>query len=239
MEVSPTALVLLGLLLAGWTSAAAWLALAARQRARQATAARSTARRLTRMIEDSPAVPMLVKADGKIEAPERIASWLGLEHMPGYLSELGGEEEGLYASELAELTEAVRKTQKTASAFRMVLTPIGSGRSLAVRGQLADAAISPTGAALLWWFDFSESQGELTRLRAETMRAQGDFAALVGLIEAAPIPMWFRGPDMKLRLVNSRRQAVDHQRRHRRTRRGDGPRAAAHRCGRHRPQRRH
>ncbi|MGZ5779007.1 MAG: PAS-domain containing protein [Croceibacterium sp.] len=203
MEISSTALVLLGLLLAGWTFGAAWLALAARQRARQAKASRSTARRLTRMIDDSPAVPMLVKADGKIEAPERIAAWLGLERMPGYLSELAGEDAGLFASELAELTDAVRKTQKTASSFRMVVTPIGSGRSLAVRGQLADQAISPTGAALLWWFDFSESQGELTRLRAETMRAQGDFSALVGLIEAAPIPMWFRGPDMKLRLVNS------------------------------------
>jgi signal transduction histidine kinase len=203
MDHSTTALPLLGLLLAGWTFGAAWLALVARRQARLAKASRVTARRLTRMIDDSPAVPMLVKADGKIEAPERIAAWLGLEHMPGYLSELAGEEEGLFASELAELTDAVRKTQKTASPFRMVVTPIGSGRSLAVRGQLADAAISPTGAALLWWFDFSESQGELTRLRAETMRAQGDFAALVGLIEAAPIPMWFRGPDMKLRLVNS------------------------------------
>src|SRR6478735_3369847 len=191
MELTPVELVLLGLLLAGWTFGAVWLVLAAQNRARQAKAARTTARRLTRMIDDSPAVPMLVKADGKIEAPERIAAWLGLERMPGYLSEL------------ADLTDAVRKTQKTASSFRMVVTPIGSGRSLAVRGQLADAAISPTGAALLWWFDFSESQGELTRLRAETMRAQGDFSALVGLIEAAPIPMWFRGPDMKLRLVNS------------------------------------
>jgi len=203
MDLSPTALPLLGLLLAGWTFAAAWLALAARKQARLAKASRTTARRLTRMIDDSPAVPMLVKADGKIEAPERIAAWLGLEHTPEYLSELAGEEEGLFASQLAELTDAVRKTQKTASPFRMVVTPIGSGRSLAVRGQLADQAISSTGAALLWWFDFSESQGELTRLRAETMRAQGDFAALVGLIEAAPIPMWFRGPDMKLRLVNS------------------------------------
>src|SRR6478735_988267 len=203
MELTPVELVLLGLLLAGWTFGAVWLVLAAQNRARQAKAARSTARRLTRMIDDSPAVPMLVKADGKIEAPERIAAWLGLEHMPGYLSELAGEDGGLFASELADLTDAVRKTQKTASSFRMVVTPIGSGRSLAVRGQLADAAISPTGAALLWWFDFSESQGELTRLRAETMRAQGDFSALVGLIEAAPIPMWFRGPDMKLRLVNS------------------------------------
>ncbi|MBO0750402.1 MAG: PAS-domain containing protein, partial [Porphyrobacter sp.] len=202
MEFTPTALALLGLLLAAWTFAAAWLAFAASQRARQAKAARSTARRLTRMIDDAPAVPMVVKADGKIEAPERIASWLGLERVPGYLSELAGEEAGLFQGELAELTEAVRRTQKTASAFSMVVTPIGSGRSLAVRGQLADPVISPTSAALLWWFDFSESQGELTRLRAETMRAQGDFHALVGLIEAAPIPMWFRGPDMKLRLVN-------------------------------------
>ena len=201
--MSPIALVLLGLLLAGWTFGAAWLALAARQQARQAKAARSTARRLTRMIDDSPAVPMVVKADGKIEAPGRIAAWLGLKHMPGYLSELAGDDEGLFPGELAELTESVRRTQKTASPFRMVVTPIDSGRSLAVRGQLADSAISATGAALLWWFDFSESQGELTRLRAETMRVQGDFAALVGLIEAAPIPMWFRGPDMKLRLVNS------------------------------------
>src|SRR6478735_6555417 len=166
MELSPVELVLLGLLLAGWTFGAVWLVIAAQNRARQAQVARSTARRLTRMIDDSPAVPMLVKADGKIEGPERIAAWLGLEHMPGYLSELAGEDEGLFAGELADLTEAVRKTQKTASSFRMVVTPIGSCRSLAVR-------------------------------------AQGDFAALVGLIEAAPIPMWFRGPDMKLRLVNS------------------------------------
>ena len=203
MELSPTALVLLGLLLAAWTFGAGWLALAARRRARQAVAARSTARRLTRMIDDSPAVPMLVKVDGKIEAPDRLAGWLGRERMPDFLSELAGEDDGLFPDELAQLWEAVRRTQKTALPFRMVLTPIGSSRSLAVRGQLADPAISATGAALVWWFDFSESQGELTRLRAEAMRAQGDFAALVGLIEAAPMPMWFRGPDMKLRLVNS------------------------------------
>ena len=32
---------------------------------------------------------------------------------------------------------------------------------------------------------------------------RGDFTALVSLIEAAPMPMWFRGPDGHLRLVNS------------------------------------
>jgi signal transduction histidine kinase len=203
MDLSPTALVLLGLLLAGWTFGAAWLALAARNRARQAKAARSTARRLTRMIDDSPAVPLLIKADGKIEGPDRLAAWLGLDHLPGYLSELAVEGAGLSPEDLSQLSEAVRRTQKSASPFRMVVAPVGSNRSLALRGQLADSAISATGAALVWWFDFSESQAELTRMRAETRRAQGDFAALVGLIEAAPMPMWFRGPDMTLRLVNS------------------------------------
>src|SRR5690606_1222869 len=105
--------------------------------------------------------------------------------------------------DLGQLTEAVRRTQKTAAPFRMVVTPQGSERSLALRGQAADPVVAPPGAALVWWFDFSESQGELTRLRDEAQRARSDFAALVGLIEAAPMPMWFRGPDLKLRLVNS------------------------------------
>lgn len=204
MELSPVALVMLGLLLAAWTFGAVWLVLAAQSRARHARSARSTARRLTRMIDDSPAIPLLVKSDGKIEGPERLAAWLGLETLPGYLSELdGGANGGLETEDLEQLRDAVRKTQKTAAPFSMVATPRGSGKSLAIRGHLADAVITPNGAALLWWFDFSESQGELSRLRTETARAKTDFAALVGLIEAAPTPMWFRGPDMKLRLVNS------------------------------------
>ena len=206
MELSPTALVLLGLLLAAWTFVAGWLVLSAGNKTRQARAARSKARRLTRMMEDSPAVPLLVRADMKIEGPDKLAGWLGFDSLPGYLSELSGEgsaDIGLSEFEIGELTEAVRRTQKTAAPFRMVVTPRGSERSLALRGQAADPIVAPPGAALVWWFDFSESQGELTRLRERAKRARDDFAALVGLIEAAPMPMWFRGPDMKLRLVNS------------------------------------
>ena len=203
MELSPTALVLLGLLLAAWTFGAVWLVLASQRRARQARNARASVRRLARMLDDSPAVPLVVRADGKIEGSERLAAWLGLEALPEYLSELDAGDAGLPPAELDALREGVRRTQKTAAPFRMALTPRGSGKSLAVRGHLADAAIAPNGAALVWWFDVSETQTELGRLRAETARAQSDFAALVGLIEAAPTPMWFRGPDMHLRLVNS------------------------------------
>lgn len=159
------------------------------------------------MVDESPALPLLVRVDGRIEAPQRLAGWLGLEKVPQFLTELDGGRidgggGGLTSDKLEELTEAVRRCQRTAAPFRMVATPRGSKRSLALRGHLADPQISPGGAALVWVFDFSDSESELVQLRDAAARAQADFAALVGLIEAAPMPMWFRGPEGDLQLVN-------------------------------------
>ncbi|MGV2496140.1 PAS domain-containing sensor histidine kinase [Pelagerythrobacter aerophilus] len=204
MDLSPTALALIGLLLAAWTAGAAWLMIAAAGKAKGAETSRRAARRMARMIDEAPAIPLLVRADMRIEASERLAAWLGLAKLPAYLSELAGRNgEGLSDGQLAELTENVRRAQKTAAPFRMAITPPGSQRSLALRGALADPQVSPGGAALVWVFDFSESESELALLREEAARARGDFAALVGLIEGAPMPMWFRGPDARLQLVNA------------------------------------
>lgn len=202
MELSLIAAALLGLLLAGWTFAAAALILGARDRARQARGARAAARRLGKMVEHSPAIPLLVKGDGSIEGPERLAAWLGLERLPGFLSELRSGEGGLSDHDLNQLHEAVRRTQRTAAPFHMHVTLGGSHRSLALWGQYADQLVAPRGSALVWWFDFTEAYEELTSLRSEADRAQGDVAALMGLIEAAPMPMWVRGADLQLRLVN-------------------------------------
>ena len=212
MIFNQTALVLIGLLLAGWTLAAVWTILWARARERRLVGERREALRLARMLDEAPALPLLVRVDGRIEAPGKLAGWLGLDAMPQFLSELDGgvadrkgdgKGRGLGSEQLAELTEAVRRTQKTAAPFRMVVTPRGSRRSLALRGHLADPQVSPGGAAMVWVFDFSDSESELIQLRAETARARSDFSALVALIEAAPLPMWFRGTDGALRLVNS------------------------------------
>jgi signal transduction histidine kinase len=202
-----TAFVLIGLLLAAWTLAAIGAMISARARERRAEGVQRHARRLARMVDESPALPLLVRTDGRIEAPPKLARWLGLDAVPQYLSELDGGGDGapggLSSEQLAELTEAVRRTQKTAAPFRLVATPRGSKRSLALRGHLADPQVSPGGAALVWVFDFSDSESELVKLRAEAAKAREEFAALVGLIEAAPMPMWFRTPDGALRLVNS------------------------------------
>ena len=203
MLLNQTGLTLIGLLLAGWTVAAGWAILRSRQRVRKAESLQRNARRLNRMVDESPALPLLVRADGRIEAPQRLAQWLGLDAVPQFLSELDAGERGLEAEQLAELTQAVRRTQKTATPFRMVATPRGSRRSLALRGHLADPQVSPGGAALVWVFDFSDSESELASLRNEVARARADFAALVALIEAAPMPMWFRNREGGLQLVNS------------------------------------
>lgn len=201
--LNQTVLVLIGLLLAAWTVGACWFVLDARGRARRGEAVQRQARRLARMIDELPALPLLVRADGRIEGPSRLAGWLGFEAMPEYLSELDAGDRGLDTAELSTLGEAVRRAQKTGAPFRLALTPRGGARSLAAHGHLADPQVSPGGAALVWFFDFSESEAELLQLRAETSSAKADFAGLSGLIEAAPLPMWFRGPDFRLRLVNS------------------------------------
>lgn len=203
MILNQTALVLTGLLLAAWTLAAGWAILAARRRVRRAEAHHRLARRLSRMIDEAPALPLLVRTDGRIEGPSRLAGWFGLDKMPGYLSELDAGDRGLPAQQLGELLDQVRRTQKGAAPFRMVATPRGSTRSLALRGHLADPQVSPGGAALVWVFDFSESEAEMRRLREEARKARSEYAGLAGLIEAAPLPMWFRGPDGALCIVNS------------------------------------
>jgi hypothetical protein len=128
MLLSQTALVLIGILLAVWTLAAGWAVVTARQRARRAEASQRLARRLGRMIDEAPALPLLVRSDGRIEGPARLAGWLGLDAMPGFLSELDSGDRGLPEAQLAELTQLVRRTQKTAAPFKLVVTPRGSAR---------------------------------------------------------------------------------------------------------------
>lgn len=207
MEFSALALVGVALLLAGWTLAAALVMLRAARAMRRSKSAANALKRMQHLLDLAPAVPLLVRADGRIEAPEKLARLLGLARMPKYLSELAISEDdpasgGLAPDQLELLSAKVQATQKSAAPFQIALTPPRSKRSLALHGVLADPQVSPSGAALVWVFDFTENHAEMARLRAATRRATGDFAALVGLIEAAPVPMWFRGPDMRLHLVN-------------------------------------
>jgi len=207
MDVSPLSLVMIGLVLAAWAVGAGIVVLRANRGVKRAKALRTGLKRIQTLLDVAPALPLLVRIDGRIEASEKLARMLGLAAMPKYLSELAApagnaKAGGLAQAQLDQLWTRIQATQKSAAPFRMAITLPGSQRSLALYGTLADPQVSPGGAALVWIFDFTESHAELARLRAAAARATGDFAALVGLIEAAPVPMWFRDAELKLQLVN-------------------------------------
>jgi signal transduction histidine kinase len=78
----------------------------------------------------------------------------------------------------------------------------GSPRVFDVRGGPAPAP-EPPGTLLLWFFDTSSSEEERARLALRLRQTEGALNSLTHLIEAAPFPMWYRGQDLKLGLVNS------------------------------------
>jgi signal transduction histidine kinase len=192
-----------GLLMAAWlvaASVAIWVGLSLRNQARRTL--KQTAR-LGRLLETAPAVPVIVRGDGKIEASDRFSRMLGFDRLIEQLTDLvGSADEGLADADWRTLEGNVRETQRTGKTFLQKLTLRSSSRRLLVRGNIADAQIYPNGAALLWFFDLTDTVREVEHLEEEAKTARDAFKALAGLIESAPIPMWHRTPDLKLSFVN-------------------------------------
>ncbi|MCU6452824.1 PAS-domain containing protein [Sphingomonas sp. A2-49] len=162
-------------------------------RARDAEALRSV----------SPAMAMLIRADGRVEMPPRLVDWLGLSVAPRFLQDLAGEGAGLPADEAQALARDVQAAQRAGRGFVRALHPQGSGRAITVRGSRAPGELGATGAVVLWTLDATDSESELSRLRDEVGQLSLAYDALTGLIEAAPLPMWYRAADLRLAMVNT------------------------------------
>ncbi|WP_446654104.1 PAS-domain containing protein [Blastomonas sp.] len=203
MLVSNGGLFVIALVLALWTGGAIWALVTGLQMRRAAGTARRQLRRLTRLIDSGPAIPLIVRSDSRIEGPERVARWLGLEKLPPYLAELSQEARGLPRETLDQLGQKITTAQKSGAPFAMAVAAAGSNRRLRIEGRLADPQTIAPGAVLLWFYDATESETRMAALVEAEAEAKRAFDALSGLIEAAPIPMWFRREDLSLLLVNS------------------------------------
>jgi PAS domain-containing protein len=159
--------------------------------------------RLAALNGSSPAQAMLVRSDGRIELSRRLSDWLGLDVTPRELSELSGPDTGLIPEDSVALADQVTAAQKAGRSFSMSVRPRGSERALLVVGERATDAVDVPGGVVLWFLDATESQDEINRLQRESSRLRAAFDALTALIEAAPMPMWYRGPDLRLLMVNS------------------------------------
>jgi signal transduction histidine kinase len=148
-----------------------------------------------------PARPLLVTGDQRIEADQQLLRDLGLNHQPVRLSDLVGNDGGIAPDDLRELVSDIEAARACAGRISRKVRAQGSGRVFDVRGGPAPG--EPHGATLLWFVDASAGEEERVALALRLRQAEAALNSLTHLIEAAPFPMWYRGPDLKLGLVNS------------------------------------
>ncbi len=195
--------VLIGVVMALWFAAAVWGLWTGLVMRKNASFASGQADRLALLMESAPALPLIVRNDGRIDAPERLADWLGLDRMPNFLSDFAGTNVGLSMDDTNALNADVLAVQKTGRSFSRALNAQGSSRTLLIKGAPASTGLAQGGAVILWVFDATESQSEIARLTDDAARTRKAFDTLSALIEVSPVPMWHRGPDLRLALVNS------------------------------------
>lgn len=200
---SPTALAMLGILLALWLGGSVWALLSGLAMRRAATRNRQQANRLADLLQSAPAIPVLVRPDGRLDTPDRLAGWLGRAQVPAFLSELVAEDGGLEPEQARALAAELKAAQRGGKSFILPVRAVGSSRTLLVRGGPANADLGPAGTIVLWVFDATESEARIGDLHDQVSKYRDALEALSGLIEAAPMPIWHRTSNLRLSLVNS------------------------------------
>jgi signal transduction histidine kinase len=187
----------LGLL---WLIVAAAISIFAARRFRLAEDVLGAARSGAALLNANPARPLLVRADGRVEIDAQLVRDLGLPSDPRHFADLAGNDHGIAADDFAVLEEDIQAARVSAGRISRKLHSSGSARVFEVRG--GPAPDEPPGTLLLWFFDTSASEEDRSRLAHRLRQTEGALDSLTHLIEAAPFPMWYRGPDLKLGLVN-------------------------------------
>ena len=184
-----------------WILVAAALSFLAARRFRLAEAVLGSARSTAALLDAAPARPLLVRADGAIEIDRRLERDLGLSGQSGRLADLAGETNGILRDDLERLAAAIDAARLSAGRIALKVRASGSGRVFEVRGGPAPAP-EPAGTVLLWLLDTSAGEEERAGMAVRLRQTEAALDSLAHLIEAAPFPMWYRGPDLRLGLVN-------------------------------------
>jgi signal transduction histidine kinase len=185
-----------------WVILAAALAIVAARRLRRAQAVLGTARTMRSLLEAAPARALLVYGDGRVEADAQLVRDLGLPGQPRKLDDLAGSDAGFDREDFSSFAVELDDVRLGGAPFRRQLRLAGRDRVIEVRAALAPPPAKP-GAVLVWLFDISEADSERVKLARRLQQTEGALDALTHLIESAPFPMWYRGPDLSLGLVNA------------------------------------
>ncbi|MFP5435339.1 MAG: histidine kinase, partial [Alphaproteobacteria bacterium] len=203
MTLSPLAAIILGVVLALWLVAAVWALASGQRMRREGMQAQGKFDRLATLLASAPAAPVIIHPDGRMEAADRLAKWLGKPRVPNFASELTAADGGLEPEDAAALAGEIASAQRAGKSFALPVRGVGSSRLLLIRGAPAGPELASNGGVVLWIFDATDSQAEIRSLQSKVEQLSDALEALAGLVEAAPFPMWHRTPDLRLSLVNS------------------------------------
>lgn len=197
--VLPSLLLVGALILGGWAAAALYMVARAKRTGGRSGGGREAL--LSGLLSASPAMRCIIRRDGAITMDDRLVHSLGLAETPTRLSDLtrrGGPFEDAAAD---ALQNKVEESFASACALSLDVALRGSRRVLQATGERAPAALLPD-ALLIWFTEGTEAQDQVLLLRIELQNRTAALEALTGLIEAAPFPIWHRGPELKLAMVN-------------------------------------
>ena len=202
IQLDPIAAVMLAIIVALWVAAAVAAIIMGLRRDALAKARWHDVERQAALLASAPALPFRVGHDGRIAADRRLADWLGLDALPTDIEAMaGGGMGGLSVVDAEGLAADIAAASLAGRPFDRVLHLAASERVLLARGRPSPPLIGD--GVIVWLFDVSESERTIARLSDETASISDALDSCLALIEAAPFPMWHRGPDLKLALVNS------------------------------------
>ena len=180
VTLSTSATVLLGMVMALWLAGGGWALATGLKLRRRAVFSADQASRLATLLESAPAIPLIVRNDGRVEAQEPLVTWLGLQRLPNFLSDLSLGDLGLTPEDMQALSKDVATVQRTARPFNRTIVPRGGNRTLMIRGLPAGGRLAWQNAVTLWFFDMTESQAEITRLSEEAEAVERAFTTMTG-----------------------------------------------------------
>src|SRR5258705_2917829 len=185
-----------------WLAVGIAMAIVAARRFRLAETVLGAARSSAALLETTRARPLLVGPDHRLEIDSQLQRDLGLARTPSRLSDLITDDGGIEADDLQLLTADVEAAQLSAQRVIRSVRARASDRVFEVRGGPAPAP-EPPGTMLLWFYDTSTGEAARAELAIKLRQTESALDSLAHLIEAAPFPMWYRGPDLRLGLVNT------------------------------------
>lgn len=185
-----------------WVVFAAAIAILAARRIRRAQSMLGASRTMRSLLDAAPARAMIIHADGTVDADARLVQELGLSAVPRRIEDLAGNDSGFEPDDLSSLIDALADVRLGGAPLRRQLRMSGGERVLELRAALAPQPAKP-GSVLAWLFDISDADVERSALTRRLQQTEGALDALTHLIQNAPFPMWYRGPDLSLGLVNA------------------------------------